>query len=125
MQKLRKNERDLGKLIIVKGFKKLPKVQIIAQSGHTAVSGFVCAYRPSSFAGSGLNPMHAMHCDFFDRYHYLPSFIFCGPRFESHARNVHMLSRDLFDRYHYLPTYNSFEFVIEMWKLKIKEIWPR
>ena len=94
MQKLRKNVRDLGKLIIVKGFKKLPKVQIIAQSGHTAVSGFVCAYRPSSFAVPGLNPMHAMHCDFFDRYHYL-------------------------------PTYNSFEFVIEMWKLKIKEIWPR
>ena len=26
---------DLGKLIIAKGFKKLPKVQKIAQSGHT------------------------------------------------------------------------------------------
>ena len=26
---------DLGKLIIAKGFKKLPKVQNIAQSGHT------------------------------------------------------------------------------------------
>ena len=25
----------LGKLIVVKGFKKLPKVQQIAQSGHT------------------------------------------------------------------------------------------
>ena len=27
---------DLGKLIIAKGFKKLPKVQKIAKSGHTA-----------------------------------------------------------------------------------------
>ena len=26
---------DLGKLIVAKGFKKLPKVQKIAQSGHT------------------------------------------------------------------------------------------
>ena len=28
---------DLGKLIVAKGFKKLPKVQYIAQSGHTAL----------------------------------------------------------------------------------------
>ena len=28
--------RDLGKLIVAKGFKKLPNVQKIAQSGHTA-----------------------------------------------------------------------------------------
>ena len=27
--------RDLGKLIVAKGFKKLPKVQKIARSGHT------------------------------------------------------------------------------------------
>ena len=27
--------RDLGKLILAKGFKKLPKLQEIAQSGHT------------------------------------------------------------------------------------------
>ena len=27
---------DLGKLIVAKGFKKLPKVQKIARSGHTA-----------------------------------------------------------------------------------------
>ena len=27
---------DLDKLIVAKGFKKLPKVQKIAQSGHTA-----------------------------------------------------------------------------------------
>ena len=26
---------DLDKLIVAKGFKKLPKVQLIAQSGHT------------------------------------------------------------------------------------------
>ena len=33
--KIVKNARDLGKLIVAKGFKKLPKVQKIAQSGHT------------------------------------------------------------------------------------------
>ena len=36
LQKLPKNVRDLGKLIVAKGFKKLPKVQKIAKSGHTA-----------------------------------------------------------------------------------------
>ena len=35
LQKLLKNVRDLGKFIVAKGFKKLPKVQKIAQSGHT------------------------------------------------------------------------------------------
>ena len=30
-----KNVGDLGKIIVAKGFKKLPKVQQIAQSGHT------------------------------------------------------------------------------------------
>ena len=35
LQKLPKNGRDWGKLIVAKGFKKLPKVQNIAQSGHT------------------------------------------------------------------------------------------
>ena len=30
-----KNVGDLGKLIAAKGFKKLPKLQRIAQSGHT------------------------------------------------------------------------------------------
>ena len=33
--KLPKNAGDFGKLIVAKGFKKLPKVQLIAQSGHT------------------------------------------------------------------------------------------
>ena len=36
LQKLPKNVGDLGKLIVDKGFKKLPKVQRIAQSGRTA-----------------------------------------------------------------------------------------
>ena len=35
LQKLPKNVGDLGKLIVAKGFEKLPKVQKIAQSGHT------------------------------------------------------------------------------------------
>ena len=36
LQKLPKNGGDWGKLIVAKGFKKLLKVQNIAQSGHTA-----------------------------------------------------------------------------------------
>ena len=32
-----KNVRNLGKLIVDKGFKKLPKVQKTDQSGHTDV----------------------------------------------------------------------------------------
>ena len=35
IQKFPRNVRYLGKLIVAKGFKKLPKVQKIAQSGHT------------------------------------------------------------------------------------------
>ena len=35
LQKLPKNVGDLGKLIVAKGLKKLPKVQKIATSGHT------------------------------------------------------------------------------------------
>ena len=35
LQKLPKNVGDLGKFIVAKGFKKLPKVQKIANSGHT------------------------------------------------------------------------------------------
>ena len=34
-QKLPKNVEDLGKLIVSKGLKKLPRVKKIAQSGHT------------------------------------------------------------------------------------------
>ena len=35
LQKFPKNVEDLGKLIVAKGLKKLPKVRKIAQSGHT------------------------------------------------------------------------------------------
>ena len=35
LQKLPKNVWYLGKLIVAKGFNKLPKVQEVAQSGHT------------------------------------------------------------------------------------------
>ena len=35
LQKLPNNVGNLGKLIVVTGFEKLPKVQLIAQSGHT------------------------------------------------------------------------------------------
>ena len=38
IQKLPKNEGDLGKLIVTKGIKKVPKVQKIAKSGHTATT---------------------------------------------------------------------------------------
>ena len=34
-QKLQKNGEDLGKIIVANGFKRLPKVQNIAQSCHT------------------------------------------------------------------------------------------
>ena len=36
LKKLPKNGEDWGKFIVAKAFKKLPKVQNIAQSGHTA-----------------------------------------------------------------------------------------
>ena len=34
LEKLPKNVGDLGKVMVAKGFKKWPKVQKIAQSGH-------------------------------------------------------------------------------------------
>ena len=37
LQKLPKNVVDLGKIIVAKAFEKWPKIQKIAQSGHTAV----------------------------------------------------------------------------------------
>ena len=36
LQKLPKNVGDLGKLFVARGFKKSPKVQKNARSGHTA-----------------------------------------------------------------------------------------
>ena len=38
LQKLPNNVGDLGKIIVATGFEWLPKVQKIAQSGHTAQS---------------------------------------------------------------------------------------
>ena len=40
LKKLPKNVRNLGKWIVAKGFKKLPKVQKIASSSHTDSRGF-------------------------------------------------------------------------------------
>ena len=37
LQKLPKNVQDQGKVIVAKGFKKLPKFQKIAKSGHTVL----------------------------------------------------------------------------------------
>ena len=39
-----KNVEDLDKLIVAKDFKKLPKVQQIAQSGHTGPKHAVYAF---------------------------------------------------------------------------------
>ena len=39
LHKVPKNVGDLGKLIVAKGFKKLPKEQKIANSGHTDYIG--------------------------------------------------------------------------------------
>ena len=36
LQNLPENVGDLGQLVVAKGFEKLPKVQKIAKSGHTA-----------------------------------------------------------------------------------------
>ena len=46
LQKLPKNEGNLGKLIVAKCFELLPKVQKIAQSGHTVdpASGHTVCY---------------------------------------------------------------------------------
>ena len=41
LQNLHKNGEDWGKLIVAKGFKRLPKVQNITQSGHTASNHFL------------------------------------------------------------------------------------
>ena len=38
LQELPKNVDDLGKIIVASDFKKFPKVQKIAQSGHTDIN---------------------------------------------------------------------------------------
>ena len=50
LQKLPKNVGDLGKLIVAKGFKKLPKVHKIANSGHTG--SFVPKSQPKKRNGN-------------------------------------------------------------------------
>ena len=44
IQKSPKNVGDLGKFFVDKGFKKLPKVQKIARSGHTVYYPFLFKY---------------------------------------------------------------------------------
>ena len=48
LQKLPMNVGDLGNLIVAKGFKKLPKVQQITQSSHTASLSLLASPRVSS-----------------------------------------------------------------------------
>ena len=45
LQKLPKNVEDLRKLIVTKGFKKLPKVQKIANSGVTLINLYFVVLR--------------------------------------------------------------------------------
>ena len=49
LQKLPKNVGDLGKLIVAKGFKKLPKVQKIARSGHTGGQSHYLVVHPTLY----------------------------------------------------------------------------
>ena len=50
LQKLPKKVDDLGKIIVATGFEKWPKVQYIAQSGHTAFIFFLSlSLLPSTF----------------------------------------------------------------------------
>ena len=44
IQKLPKNVGDLAKLIVAKDFKELPKVQKIAQSGHTGSNNEILSF---------------------------------------------------------------------------------
>ena len=46
LQKLPNNVGNLGKLIIATSFKNLPKVQLIAQSGHTGHHTASCLLLP-------------------------------------------------------------------------------
>ena len=51
LQKLPNNVSNLDKIIVAKGFKKLPTVQKIAQSGHTVAN----AHGPSPQPAGGLH----------------------------------------------------------------------
>ena len=69
LQKLPKNVGDLDKLIFAKGFENLPKVQSIAQSGHTGGCQFpklpfnkYVEASSSSRAGGEVHIKMASHC---------------------------------------------------------------
>jgi len=46
LQKLPKNVGNMGKIIVATGFEWLPKVQKIAQSGHTALETYFTNIEP-------------------------------------------------------------------------------
>ena len=54
LQKFPKNVEDLGKLIVAKGFKRLPNVQNIAQSSHTGCNRSSCGILTSICPLKGL-----------------------------------------------------------------------
>ena len=56
LQKLPKNVRYLGKLIVAKGFKKLPEVQKFDLSGHTALMSFTRSFSVFLTLSIFLNP---------------------------------------------------------------------
>ena len=61
LQKLPKNVKDSGKLIVAKSFKKLTKVQKIAQSGQTV--GQWCGSWDRAFAADIRDPhFECSHC---------------------------------------------------------------
>ena len=75
LQKLPKNVGDLGKLIVAKGFKKLTKVQKIAQSGHTdcgiaIVVGIAAAY--CDVNQGALQYMKVISAQFSNKFGYCP-----------------------------------------------------
>ena len=57
----KKNVRDLGKLIVAKGFKKLPKVQKIAKFGHTDCNHPLPTFFPNVYPQL-INPILARGC---------------------------------------------------------------
>ena len=58
LRKLPKTVRDLGKFIVAKGMKKLPKVENIAQSGYTAPNS-----QSSLFDANALVNYHPIQLD--------------------------------------------------------------
>ena len=61
LQNLPKNVGDLGKIIVAKGFKKLPKVQKIATSGHIGGSpGLMVMWGDSCSKGCEFEYQHCI-----------------------------------------------------------------